>query len=196
MFDIEDEIESYAANSVEADRESARRQLARMFPELDEEEFIALEEGRLMRYTLNRVMENMLHLKGPSFSVNRTFGNEVFYIAKEEAYDLLLWVESDDDTPKPDSLIYTAPNEEPIAIDDESVSEIKPKESRPSLGPYSRRSRGVCPTSKYQQCVVIVRDDLSQNKPRQDTIKDLINKFDINKATAESYYSKAKAEMN
>lgn len=188
MFDFEEELESYATPE-EADRESARKVLARMFPELDEEEFIELEEGKLMRHTLNRVLETMVHLTGPSFSVNRTFGNEVFYRAKEEAYDLEQWLDTPDDTPMPTSLKYKAPSEE----SNEEGEVVQSKESKP--GPYQRRARGVSPTSKYQKAIGIVRENLIGSVGRGDTVNRLIQELELSKAVAESYYSKVKNQI-
>lgn len=194
MFDLDEELSPYANTPEEADRESARHQLARMFPKLDEEEFIELEEGQLMRHTLNRVLDTMLHSKGPAFSMERVFDNDVFYQAKEEAYDLMLWLETEDDTPMPPSLKYKAPEEESSESNDEdSDTKISAKDSK--SGPYNRRPRGVSSGSKYQQTVTMVRADLSSEVSRKDTITNMIEKFGLNKATAESYYSKAKAEI-
>lgn len=193
MFDLEDDFEdlSYAATPEEADRESARKCLARMFPELDEEEFIELEEGRLMRHTLNRVLDTMLHLTGPSFSMNRTFSNEVFYRAKEEAYDLEQWLDTPDDTPMPETLKYKAPEEE----SDEDEEVVKTKDSRPSPGPYQRRARGIQPTSKYQRAIGIVRDNLTNGVTRSETVAQMVRDLELSKAVAESYYSKVKNEI-
>lgn len=192
MFDFEEELESYSTPE-EADRESARKVLARMFPELDEEEFIELEDGKLMRHTLNRVLDTMTHLSGPSFSVNRTFGNEVFYRAKEEAYDLEQWLDTPDDTPMPESLKYKAPDDEKSeeAVDEE----VKPKDSRPTHGPYTRRTRGISPNSKYQRSIAIVRDSLDNELPRADVIVRLVEELELSKSVAESYYSKVKLEI-
>lgn len=196
-FDNEEEFESYTSNPEEADRESARRQLTRMFPDLDEEEYIELEEGQLMRLTLTRVMDTMLHLKGPAYSSERTFNNEVFYKAKEEAYDLMLWLESEEDAPKPKSLVYKAPADDITETVEAQVEvvDVGAKDSRPNTGPYNRRVRGPSPNSKYQQAAVIVKEALAKGASRQDTIKVLIETFTLNKPTAESYYSKVKAEV-
>lgn len=194
-FDTEEDFESYAANPEEADIESARRSLKRMFPDLEEEEFIELEEGQLMRLTLNRVLDTMLHLKGPAFTSERTFNSEVFYKAKEEAYDLMLWIESEEETPKPKSLKFKEPEEvKPEVIEEEESSEPKFKDSRPNPGPYKRR-RGTSPTSKYQRAAIIVKEHLAKNIIRQETVNELIKTFELNKPTAESYYSKVKAEL-
>lgn len=195
-FELDDELDSYAATPDEADRESARRTLIRMFPELDEEELIELEEGKLMRLTVNRVLETMLHNNGPGFTLNRTFSNEVFYRSKEEAYDMMLWLDTEEDTPKPSSLVYKAPEVvREDTPDEEDAQTAKVKETRPNPGPYNRRTRGVSLTSKYQRAKAIVDVDLKKSTARQDTIKGLIETFGLNKATAESYYSKAKAEI-
>jgi hypothetical protein len=189
-FELDEDISPYADTPEEADRESARRQLSRMFPHLDEEEFIDLEEGKLMRHTLNRVLDRMLHLTGPAFSMNQTFDNDVFYKAKEEAYDLMLWLETEDNTPMPDSLKYKAPDDGTSASEEEEEGS-KPKESIP----YNRRTRGVSPHSKYQKCLALVKDHLDSGINRQDSIQIIVEAFELNRATAESYYSKAKAAL-
>jgi hypothetical protein len=175
----------------EADREAARRQLARMFPGIDEEEFIDIEEGQLMRHTLNRVLDRMTHMTGPAFSMNQTFDLDVFYKAKEEAYDLMLWLESDDSTPMPDSLVYKAPNDENESSENDEEIITKPKETVT----YSRRTRGVSLNSKYQKCLELVKNHLASGITRQDSIPLIVEICDLNRATAESYYSKAKAAL-
>jgi hypothetical protein len=173
----------------EQDREGARRSLARMFPQLNEEEFIELEEGRLMRHTLNRVLERMLHDGCPTFNMDRTFESEVFYEAKEEAYDLMLWVDSDDDTPMPESLKWKPiSTEEPanesddIVIKDDTVA-------------VARKTRGISPNSKYQKCLNLVKEHIELGITRPDSVVAIVNQFGLNRATAESYYSKAKASL-
>jgi len=185
MFDIDDEIESFASSPEEADRESARRQLIRMFPNLDEEELIELEESNLMRLTLNRVIHTMTHLKSDGFSLDKKFNNDLFYQAKEEAFDLLLWAESPDDTPMPESLKYKAPEDDVV----ESGEEVTVETDIPKK---TRKPRGTSPNSKYQKCLNIIRDDLLNNIGRTESISKIIQEFGMNKATAESYYSKAK----
>lgn len=173
----------------EQDRESARHTLVRMFPHLDEEELIQLEEGKLMRHTVNRVLERMLHDGCPTFNMDQTFDNDVFFQAKEEAYDLMLWIDSDDDVPMPDSLKW-----KPISTDEainEEVEDEKPVKESTS----PRKVRGVAPNSKYQKVLALVKEHLELEIARPDSVQAIVKAFDLNRATAESYYSKAKASL-
>lgn len=175
----------------EQDREAARRALIRMFPHLNEEELIELEEGRLMRFTVNRVLERMLHDGCPAFNMDQTFDNEVFHKAKEEAYDLMLWIDTEDEAPMPDSLKWKPINKESEDMDNEEEETSKEKETIP----YNRKTRGIAPNSKYQKCLALVKEHLNEGISRQDSIQSIIEQFELNRATAESYYSKAKATL-
>jgi hypothetical protein len=189
--DIEDDSDLYWSNmsKEEQDRESARRSLIRMFPQLNEEELIGLEEGRLMRFTVNRVLERMLHNGCPAFSMDTVFDNEVFYQAREEAYDLMLWAESEDDTPMPESLKWKPINtDEPEIVEDDIVI----KDDTVSV---TKKTRGISPNSKYQKCLALVKEHLDAGISRQDSIQKIIEEYELNRATAESYYSKAKASL-
>lgn len=201
MLDFEiDELEPYAATPDEADKESARRTLVRMFPSLndeDSEELVELEEGKLMRFTVNRVLETMLHTSGSAFSMNRTFSMDVFYRAREEAYDLELWAESEDDTLIPESLVYKAPDDGvKVSTEDDEVVVVKKKTTPESVAEtVARKVRGPSPNSKYRKSEVIILAALEKETIRGETIKVLIETFDLNKATAESYYSKVLKEV-
>jgi hypothetical protein len=195
MLDQEefDETDYYWSNMTkdEQDREGARRSLIRMFPDLNEEELIELEEGKLMRFTVNRVLERMLHDGCPTFNMDRTFDNDVFYEAKEEAYDLMLWVDSEDDTPMPESLKWK-PIETGEPASNEPDEDIVIKDD---ITPTTRKTRGVSLTSKYQKVLALVKEHLDAGINRQDSVQKFIEQFGLNRATAESYYSKAKAAL-
>lgn len=163
------------------DNEAALSSIRKMFPFVDDEKLYEIEqEDGLARLIVNRTFKTMLHLNGPQFDSQQTFDQDTFKQVYEEAYDMLLWSnDENEDAPMPESLKYTPP----VIETDEENSEILPmKEKKKHTGAYAKVKE-------------IVQNDIRQGIARKVTIQKLENDLGLKSSTSQTYYTKARTEM-
>jgi hypothetical protein len=178
----EDTVERYAQSSQEADHKSACNTLKSFYPTL-KSNVDKLEMG-FARQVVNRTIASMLHLD-KTFSMQSTFDEEHFNQCIREAHDYIKWLESDA-IDYPESLRYKS----------DIISNMEEELSEEETGPVmKRRGRGPAADSKYNRARLIVKEDITNNIDRHETIVKLRNECELGDATSESYYSKIKKEI-
>lgn len=184
-----DEFDSFyqGMNERERNYHLALRNLKRYFPDHDLEHDPRMNE-ELVPLVLHRVMASMLHMD-TVFSMQQTFESLDVYI--EEAIIYKAWLESDESWPP---IKYEGkPVEE---LDEEQEEQIQTRKKEHGAQHFRRKARKVDKNSKYQQCTDLVYHGLKNGYSRASMIESMVNNYQMLKSTAESYFSKIKADLN